>query len=225
MSRKLALIDAHKRRQPCPLHDCSPVLGPSAAVAITVASDAVGSDSTSSGYTKRRRMDELPRGHVAPRLLKRVGQGTLATSEACAIANDIVKDYGDKHDLVSGIASLGKHGKHLQNAQRELFTWTRTRKLQIQTGLVNCTVVSKSTHGTCPMPIPCIYPHELFSAVKTQLPAKAFEEAFVGPNGVEGLQQFWSGDSDWRRHHPGRLGRSYVVVWSSLQCLRDGLRC
>ena len=158
--------------------------------------------------TKRSRMDSVPRGKVGPRLLKRIGQGTLASSEAQAFADDIVHDYGDHGDLVSGIATLGRHGQYPQNCQRDLFNWSRTRRLKLEPAFVACTVKNLRDHGTCIVPHAVLYPHETFAAVATQLPPKAFEDIFVGPAGTEGLSTFWDQDVEWIRRHPGSYNNS-----------------
>ena len=153
---------------------------------------------------KRRKLNDYNKpsrsGH---RLFTKVSSGRIHAIDAIRTARDIVADYGDHHDLVSGWASLAANGSRPQHAHRDLTRWVRTLGVDLDTAYVDVTYKNLADHGTASGKHTVLYPHEVFAAIYAS-GMDNFEKAFLGSAGVAGIAAFWEQQSNqtWVEQHP-----------------------
>eukprot|EP00959_Pyramimonas_sp_CCMP1952_P232254 4853513-Pyramimonas_sp.AAC.2 len=140
---------------------------------------------------------------VSERLFDRVVEGRLPVSEAQAIAEDIVTDYGrGGQSQVDGWASLGKDGTHKGNCHRDLRRWASSIGVDVECAKVKTQVKNLIDHGTVEIDHFVLYPHEVFAAA-WEVGIGPFQYMFC-PHGEPELQDFWhrQRDQPWVQGHP-----------------------
>ena len=120
------------------------------------------------------------------------------------MAADIVEDYGAHGDLTAEFSTFGKNGECPQNSQRDFKTWLKTLD-GLPTSKIKCTMKRTDAVGTHIIDQEIIWPFDLVGSAYDELSRDKFEQTFMGPQGREGVQEFWEKQESqpWVQKHPG----------------------
>jgi hypothetical protein len=138
------------------------------------------------------------------RLIASVASGKTYVTDIQKHAADVVSDYGHHNDAVSRIASLGNHGDRPQHAHRDFVRLASSFGVRLEPAIVEVEHKNVADHGVTLQSHRVLYPHETFAAWYSGGDS-AFRTAFLGDDGEQGLEDFWTRQKDhsWVKHHPG----------------------
>lgn len=152
---------------------------------------------------KRQRLEDLEPSQTVGKLVELVGRGKISVSSACDLAGDIVKDHPIPNAAVKVFSSLGGHGQHPQNAERDMHRWLKKLYgLNLQTYVINVELQVDSQKAQN-IPIRVLLPHEIFHAISTMESQFFFRSVFLGNLSDEERQNFWRHIKDlppWSDH-------------------------
>ena len=128
-----------------------------------------------------------------------------------------MEQCGNADQIVSSMASLGSHGTHPQNAERDLHLWmANLHRIELEPCVITVRVKSEKPNQDLKLfDLAILPPYELIAAIY-KLGHHVIERCWLGPGGMSSCAEYWRNALrlEWGRQHPA-LQRNHPLemVW------------